>query len=243
MRLVTVGSMDSDCRLLLTAIEEALGVPGQKELPDEPRGYDDSLALCLIDSVQSLRNDYTKVVIPVLNRYRAYRAQHGGEARTDGLRKFLGALDEMGGVGQWTATIGTSHKAPGTSVLKGEAMRQAAEALLVVGVDTTADLRKAAEDPDALEAVHNAWLGVHGLGKASWDYLLMLAGPDGTKADTLLLRFTTRALGLPKTVDPNRAQAALKCAANALGVTQKRLDHAIWLYESEASREARRRKT
>ncbi len=238
---VTVGSMDSDCRQLLVAIEEALGVPGQKELPEEPRGYADSLALCLIDSIQSLRSDYAKVVVPVLNRYRAYRAQHGGEAATDGLRQFPGAFDEMGGVGQWTATVGTSHKAPGTAVLKGEAMRQAAEALLAIGVDTTADLRKTAEDPDALEAAHRAWIGVHGLGKASWDYLLMLAGPDGTKADTLLLRFTTRALGLPKTVASNRAQAALKCAADTLGVTQKRLDHAIWLYESEASRKARRR--
>jgi hypothetical protein len=234
--------MDSDCRLLLAAINEALGVPGHKELAEEPRGYDDSLALCLIDSVQSLRNDYAKVVVPVLNRYNAYRAQHGGEARKDGLRQFLGALEEMGGVDQWSATVGTAHKAPGTSVLKGEAMRQAAEALLAINIDTTGDLRKAAEDADALESVHKAWMGVHGLGKASWDYLLMLAGPDGSKADTLLLRFTTRALELTKMVAPSRAQAALKCAASTLGVTQKRLDHAIWVYESEASRIARRRK-
>jgi len=121
-------------------------------------------------------------------------------------------------------------------------MRRAAEALLAINVDSTQDLRKAAEDADTLEAVHEAWTGVHGLGKASWDYLLMLAGPDGSKADTLLLRFTTRALALPRTVPPTRAQAALKCSANTLGVTQKRLDHAIWLYESEASRDARRRK-
>ncbi|OBH77157.1 hypothetical protein A5682_23405 [Mycobacterium mantenii] len=227
---------------MLAAIREALGVPGPKQLATQPRGYEDSLALCLIDSIQSLRNDYMKVVVPVLNRYSAYRAQHGGEANTDGLRQFLCALDHMGGVDQWTATVGTYHKAPGTSVLKGEAMRQAAEALLAINVDTTADLRKAAEDSESLEAVHAAWIGVHGLGKASWDYLLMLAGPDGAKADTLLLRFITRALGLPKTVAPDRAQAALKCAANTLGVTQKRLDHAIWLHESEASRKARRRK-
>ena len=161
-------SSQDDCRLLLAAITEALGVPGHKEFAEEPRGYDDSLALCLIDSIQSLRNDYAKVVVPVLNRYSAYRAQHGGDAYADGLRQFLGALDEMGGVDQWRATVGTSHKAPGTSVLKGEAMRQAAEALLAINIDTTADLRKAAEDPDDLEAVHNAWIGVHGLGKASW---------------------------------------------------------------------------
>jgi hypothetical protein len=231
-----------DCQLLLAAINEALGVPGQKELAEEPRGYPNSLALCLIDSVQSLRNDYVKVVVPVLNRYRALRTRQGGDGDTDGLRQFLVALSEMGGIDQWSATVGTHHKAPGTSVLKGEAMRQAAEALLAIKIDTTADLRMAAGDTDDLEAVHKAWTGVHGLGKASWDYFLMLAGPDGSKADTLLLRYVTRALRLPKTVAPNRAQVALKCAANALGVTQKRLDHAIWVYESEASRQARRRR-
>jgi hypothetical protein len=228
-----------DCRLLLAAISETLGVPGDAELPEEPRGYPDSLALCLIDSIQSLRNGYDTVVVPVLNRYRQHRLKHRRDADTDGLPQFLAALDEIGGVQRWSASVGTHHKAPGTSVLKGEAMRQAAEALVALNIETTQDLRKAAENPDELEAVRKAWTDVHGLGKASWDYFLM-AGPDGSKADTLLIRYVSRALALPKSAEPNRVQAALECAADTLGVTQKRLDHAIWLYESEASRRARR---
>jgi hypothetical protein len=227
---------DADCELLLAAIKQALEVPGQKELVDEPRGYPDSLALCLIDSIQSLRNSYTKIVVPVLKRYGDYRSQRGGDAHTDGLREFLAALNEMGGVQQWCASVGTHHKAPGTSVLKGEAMRQAATVLLAIDIDTAGDLREATEDADRLESVRKAWMSVRGLGKASWDYLLMLAGADGSKADTLLLRFVTRAFGLEKTVASKRAQASLKSAASALGVTQKRLDHAIWLYESQGAR-------
>ncbi|MCA4727382.1 hypothetical protein [Mycolicibacterium fortuitum] len=231
---------DDDCRLLLAAISETLGVPADAELPEEPRGYPNSLALCLIDSIQSLRNGYDTMVVPVLNRYRQHRRNHGGNADTDGLRQFLAALDEIGGVERWSLSVGTRHKAPGTSVLKGEAMRQAATALVAIGIDTTQDLRRAAENPDDREAVRRAWVGVHGLGKASWDYLLMLAGPDGSKADTLLIRYVSRALGLPTSAAPHRVQAALKCAANTLGVTEKRLDHAIWLYESEGSRRARK---
>lgn len=232
-----------DATLLLKAIAQTHSVPGDGKLPPAPRGYPDSLALCLIDSVQSLRSTYSSMVKPVLARYSAFRAENGANADTDGLQQFLAALDGIGGVDQWIATIGTRHKAPGTSVLKGEAMRQAAHALLALGVDTTDQLRSAAADPDTdqLAAIRRAWTGVHGLGKASWDYFLMLAGPDGSKADTLLIRYVTRALGLPRSVAPHRAQAALRSAADTLDVTEKQLDHAIWLYESERSRTARKR--
>ncbi|MBU8826982.1 hypothetical protein [Mycolicibacterium goodii] len=224
----------------LVAISETLGVPVDAELPEEPRGYPDSLELCLIDSIQSLRNGYDTVVVPVLNRYRQHRLDRGGNADTDGLRQYLNALGEIGGVEQWSASVGTRHKAPGTSVLKGEAMRQAATALMAIGIDTTQDLRCAADNPDALKEVRRAWVSVHGLGKASWDYFLMLAGPDGSKADTLLIRYVGRALKLPAQAAPDRVQAALKCAANTLKVTEKRLDHAIWAYESDASRRAQK---
>ncbi|UGU29406.1 hypothetical protein LT350_22900 [Mycolicibacterium smegmatis] len=161
-------------------------------------------------------------------------------SRPDGLRQYLNALGEIGGVEQWSASVGTRHKAPGTSVLKGEAMRKAATALMAIGIDTTQDLRCAADNPDVLKEVRRAWVSVHGLGKASWDYFLMLAGPDGSKADTLLIRYVSRALKLPAQAAPDRVQAALKCAANTLKVTEKRLDHAIWAYESDASRRAQK---
>ncbi|WP_178358686.1 hypothetical protein [Mycolicibacterium hippocampi] len=133
-------TFEGDRNLLLLAVDESLGVPRHNELAPEPRGYPDSLALCLIDSVQSLRNGYGAIVVPVLKKYAAYRTREGADAYTDGLTEFLAALDEMGGVEQWTSTVGTRHKAPGTSVLKGEAMQRAAEALLAINIDNTSDL-------------------------------------------------------------------------------------------------------
>jgi hypothetical protein len=230
-----------DCRKLLAEVRKTLGFPGEEELRAEPRYYADSLALCLIDSIQSLRNDYVGVVIPVVRRYVDFRARQGGNATTDGMREFLTAQEEMGGVATWSATVGTANTAPGTSVLKGEVMRQTAEALSAIGIDSTADLRRAALEPDGLARVRKTWMGIHGNGKAGWDYLLMGAGLDGSKADTMILRFATRALQLEKTVSPSRAQAALKCAAATLEVTERRLDHAIWFFESEAARKRRNR--
>ena len=200
-----MNEVGDDCRKLLAEVEKRLGFPGEKELREEPRYYPDSLALCLIDSVQSLQNDYVRVVTPVVNRYISHRSERGGNANTDGLREFLTALDEMGGVAGWTSTIGTANKAPGTSVLKGEAMKQAAEALTALSIYSTEDLRRAAIDPDELARIRKAWMGVHGLGKASWDYVLMGAGIDGSKADTMIRRFVTRALQLDKTVSRGKA--------------------------------------
>ena len=83
-----MNEVGDDCRKLLAEVKKRLGFPGEKELREEPRYYADSLALCLIDSVQSLRNDYVGVVTPVVNRYISHRSERGGNASTDGLRDF-----------------------------------------------------------------------------------------------------------------------------------------------------------
>ncbi|AMO59800.1 heme peroxidase superfamily protein [Mycolicibacterium phlei] len=80
-------NLADDCRRLLAAIEDTFGVSDGGELPEEPRGYPDSLALCLIDSIQSLRL--------------RYEAGRGGNADTDGLRQFLETFHEVGGVEGW----------------------------------------------------------------------------------------------------------------------------------------------
>ena len=94
-------NLADDCRRLLAAIEDTFGVSDGGELPEEQRGYPDSLALCLIDSIQSLRLRYEAGVVPVLNRYRQHRRSKGGNADTDGLRQFLETFHEVGGVEGW----------------------------------------------------------------------------------------------------------------------------------------------
>jgi hypothetical protein len=48
---------------------------------DRPTGYPKSLALCVIDSIQSIGIRYQGVV-RVVNRYRDYRKAQGGDAVT-----------------------------------------------------------------------------------------------------------------------------------------------------------------
>lgn len=59
-------------------VRETLGIVS---MWDEPLGYPESLALCAIDAVYSLRSRYT-ATIRVLNRYRTYRRQQGGDPDT-----------------------------------------------------------------------------------------------------------------------------------------------------------------
>lgn len=128
--------------------------------------------------------------------------------------------------------FGSQAKAPGTSRLKSVVVHDAALALREAGVRTTADLRATSSD-DALQSkAKRAWLGVSGLGPASWRYLLMLAGVDGTKPDIMIRRFVTFAVGAEQTVGAERARAAIEGAAAELEVGMFLLDHTVWRFQS-----------
>ena len=193
----------------------------------EPPGYPDSLALCAIDSVYSLQSRYSATV-RVLDRYRAARRAEGADPAHDGATDLLDAIDRSGGpVGAAVHLLGSQAKAPGTrgAVLKSAALAQAVAGLRGLGVETTADLRAA--DPVAAGSV---WR-VRGLGPVSWEYLLMLAGTQGVKADTMVRRFVTTAVGAGSLVSSERAGTAVKAVAARLDVTERAFDHAIWGYQ------------
>jgi hypothetical protein len=154
-------------------VRNRLGAPS---LWNEPVGYPDSLALCAIDSVYSLRSHYT-ATIGVLERYRAYRRERGGDANKDGVPELLAAIQEIGGPTAAADDLFQNRaNAPGTKRLKSEALAEAVGRLRDIGVETTAHLR-AADTSDA----RRAWR-VKGLGSVSWDYLLMLSGAQGACA-------------------------------------------------------------
>lgn len=80
-------------RMLVTACERDLGNP---DLWFEPDGYPRSLALCIIDSIYSTGARYTSVR-NVVERYRAYRAEQGGNADTDGIDDLRTTFEDLGG--------------------------------------------------------------------------------------------------------------------------------------------------
>ena len=193
----------------------------------EPAGYRDSLALCAIDSVYSLQSRYSATV-RVVDRYRVARRRQGGDPERDGASELLAAVDDAGGPAAAAEVLfGNRGKAPGTrgARLKSEALADAVGRLREIGVETAEDLRGADE-----AAARRAWC-VKGLGAVSWDYVLMLTGVQGVKADTMVRRFVTAAVGASVLVSKERAESAVKAAASRLGVTERALDHAIWLHQ------------
>lgn len=212
---------------LITACEQFRGA-------EAPGGYPDGLALCVIDSVQSTGVNYTSVG-NVLDRYRAYRREHGGEPATDGAAELLATFDELDGPDAWASLIGTRNRTSTRGgILKAEAIREAARVLTADGIDTTAALRAAADDDEVqLDRARKAWCAVKGQRSGiTWRYVLMLAGVAGVKPDRMICRFVADALGVPRhNVGSKFAAGIVTAAAAELDMSATALDHAIWRFQ------------
>ena len=215
---------ESDGQAVARLAEERLGRPETwKDKSDY--GYPDSLALCVIDSAFSLRVRYGSVKA-VIRKYRGTRAADGADANLDGTPELIAAIDRHGG----PALFANESCAPGTKVRKYDVVFSVAQRLNEDGVRTSGDLRIRLENEDQADKVRKLWLGVKGLGQASWHYLVMLAGGDDSKPDIWIKRFVADAIGRSVSeLDTERARTAVIDAAARLKVTTVALDHAIWL--------------
>lgn len=86
----------------MSADAEAVRVRAEAQLPDrsgwtDPAGYRDSLAMCVLDSIFSLRASYASTV-HVLARYRGVRRAAGADPNRDGLADLIAAVEVAGGV-------------------------------------------------------------------------------------------------------------------------------------------------
>lgn len=187
----------------------------------------------MIDSVQSTGVNYTSVG-KVLDRYRTYRGAQGADAGADGAVELLATFDELDGPDAWARRIGTRNRTSTRGgILKAEAIRDAARVFTADGIDTTTDLRAAADDEVRLERVRTAWCRVKGQRSGiTWRYVLMLAGVPGVKPDRMICRFVADALEVPRrSVGPEFAAEIVTAAARGLGMSVTALDHAIWRFQ------------
>lgn len=199
-----------------------------------PGGYRDSLALCIIDSVQSTGVKY-KSVENVIVKYRQYRKDGGSSAETDGANDLASTFDALGGSSGWADRIGngnrTSTKAG--APLKALAIDAAARVLINQGIDTAEDLRRVARDPQRLSTASTEWCRVPGQKSGvTWHYVQMLAGVQGVKPDRMIIRFVANALGLSvNKVSTAFASEAIVAVAKAMGIPPTDLDHGIWQWQ------------
>jgi hypothetical protein len=193
-------------------------------------GYPESLALCLVDSVQSTGVTYTSVG-NVLDRYRGYRRKQDGRPETDGTKELLKTYADLGGSTGWAGKIGNDNKTStkAGAPLKAEAIRLAAELLDREGITDTAKLRAAVDSPK-LKKVKPKWLRIPGQSSGiTWRYMLMLAGVPGVKPDRMIVRFVAATLGLSsRRVKTDLAAEAILATAERLTMSPTDLDHAIW---------------
>src|SRR5512139_1971253 len=98
--------MTAQAEILKSAVLAELGPTVEWATPD---GYPDSLALCLIDSIQSIGQKYGGVR-SVVRRYRDFRASQGGDAERDGAVELAATFDELGSVDSWASKIGTHNR-------------------------------------------------------------------------------------------------------------------------------------
>ncbi len=94
-------------------------------------------------------------------------------------------------------------------------------------VQTSDDLKLAMGSPDEHNRLKSGWLALPGQRSGlTWCYFLMNSGMPGVKADPMITRWVSRAVG--RTVKPTEAEAILLAAAGRLDVDAKHVDHAVW---------------
>jgi hypothetical protein len=84
-----------------------------------PDGYPDSLALCIVDSVQSTMVKYPTVE-KVMRNYRAYRREQGGDPNTDSAVDLAATFEKLKGHEAWAERIGNGNR---TSTPKGATLK------------------------------------------------------------------------------------------------------------------------
>jgi endonuclease III len=193
------------------------------ELPREkwkpwPGGRKNQIEAALIDAVLSIQANYGSEgngVRGAVNRY-AKRHDASGTDLNDLTR--LVEMDE-----DTLQDLLNDQVISGRT--KASAIKEAAANLVSEGV-------RHADDLDVENFSHKkAYTGVHGLGAVTWEYLGMLLGKPGVKADTWICRFVGRGTG--HEVSPQEAKRLVMAAAERLAEDPTHLDHAIWAYERQ----------
>lgn len=202
----------------------------QFDLTESVRCHYQSLPVCLIDCVYSLRARYYEVTVPIVQRYADAFLNGDPDASGDTLSRFLLHMEQLGGPRAFADRIAKNHQKLGgrAGIPKAEVCLQLAQYLSLLQIETLEDFR-AFPSQELLEIVVRA---VKGLGAAGTSYLFMLAGDENRcKPDVHIHHCIRDACGLD--VSDESCQSLFADAVALLRpqypqLTVRGLDSVIW---------------
>ena len=194
-----------------------------------------SLSVCIIDCVYSLRAKYYSMTIPVVERYAERYMNKNKNASGDTLSMFIQRINDKGGTISFEEEVFMNHQKIG-GVSKAEVCYQLARYLRYLDIDTLEDFRNF-EAPELLEIVIRA---VKGIGDAGVNYLFMLAGDvNRCKPDVHIHHCITDACGYD--ISNEECQILFAEAVKCLNekypqLTVRSLDGIIWRWYQSKSK-------
>lgn len=188
-----------------------------------------SLPICIIDCVYSLRTKYNAITKPIVQRYSEKYLQNDISNTNDTISNFIDRLNKIG-LSQFVEEIGGNHRTLGgkTKIPKEEVCLKIATYLNWLNIETLDDFQNY-KYPELLEVVLQ---GVKGMGDAGVNYLFMLAGDKNRcKPDVHIHRSIKEACGCD--VSNNDCQKIYTDAVSILRkeypyLTVRDLDYSVW---------------
>jgi hypothetical protein len=209
-----------DVDRLVAVINKVL--PREKWTP-WPGGWPDEIEAAVLDAVFSMQAVYSERPDAgprgVVGAWRIHRG--GGKVdNLDELAAFVGLDEEL------ISIVGNESRGNRGRTLKAALAAEAAANLVQCDIFTAAEFREA----EARQSLKRAWTSVVGLGSVTWEYLGMLLGRPGVKADVMIRRFVANAIEQDD-VSADRARLLIVATAHQLAADLTALDHAIWHYQ------------
>lgn len=187
----------------------------------------ESMSVCILDCVYSLRARYDSVTVPVVERYAKVFMGNDRHAGGDTVSMLINNIDSVGGAETFADSILKNHQKTGR-VLKSEVCYHLAQKLKALHIETVEDFR----DFDSQELLETVIRSVKGIGDAGANYLFMLAGdPNRCKPDVHIHRSIKDAYG--HDVSNDDCQIVFSQAVDLLKhkypkLTVRLLDNIIW---------------
>ena len=213
-----------------------------------PAGYRDS-SLALIDAIFSMQARYESV-LTIVHRYAAWANIEvaglpidAGEPDQHDLGALGALIGDLEGEDLAREVFGSRAKSPSSNRLKAALVVDAASRLRSPPVNVVArqDVEQMPAGARHLEQ-KRAWASVVGLGPITFEYFRMLCGAESSKPDIMVVRWLEATTGRRPTWQ--QALVQIRELTDALEqhwgqpVSQRAVDHTIWLHQSGRQQEA-----